>query len=286
MLSFKSFITEATGKIINAEDHPDYKKRSASEVLTHSPQQVHDALHTDATSLKIMSKGIKHPEGTKVGARLNLNVLKNTGVPVMTVHKATNKSEYKHGKGFYKGEAEGYHHVVALKNAHFNVDQSGREKIAKGEIAKHPMASVDGEIQHPKEHNFDGVEARFNPTQHHLFVDTHGHAIRSAEHVTLHGHRAYLRGKIEYHTPETAPKRKGDHPSTSTFKEEMSTYDIYFGKDGILSETKLSTAERLTKRLKQHGYDPDAALKRSQDVKKKLDADEKRYIEMGIIKPK
>lgn len=230
MLSFKQFMVEATGHTINAEDHPLYKKRSASEIGLHSNKEVHDALNTDETSKKIMAKKISHPESTKVGARLNLNVLKNTKVPVLTVHKATNKSGYKEGKGFYKGEAEAYHHVIHLKNAHFNVHQKGREDIVSGKTAKHPMASVDGEMHHPTHSNFDGVEAKFNPKSHHLFVDGHGNAIRSAEHVTLHGHRAYLRGKIEYHTKETAPKRAGDSPSESSIKEQTeSTFDAYFG---------------------------------------------------------
>lgn len=231
MLSFKQFITEASGHTIDAKDHPLYKERSASDVGLHSHKEVHDALNTDETSKKIMAKHINHPEGTKVGARLNLNVLKNTKVPVMTVHKTTNKTGYKHGEGFYKGEAQAYHHVIHLKNAHFNVHQKGREEIATGKSTKHPMASVDGEIHHPKHHNFSGVEAKFNPKSHHLFVDGHGHAIKSAEHVTLHGHKAYLRGKIQYHSKETAPKRAGDSPSETHIKEQNeSAYDAYFGE--------------------------------------------------------
>lgn len=60
----------------------------------------------------------------------------------------------------------------------------------------------------------------------------------------------------------------------------MKTY-----KEFVL-EAKLSTAERLSKKLKKSGYDPDAALKRSEETKKKLDADEERYIKMGILKPR
>ena len=234
MKTFKQFIFE--NSIINAEDHPDYKKRESSDVLTHTPEQVKNALQTDATSVKIMKKGIQHPEGTLVGARLNINVLKNTGVPILTVHKATNKTGYMHGKGFYNGEAEGYRQVLHLKNAHFNVHQKSREDIASGKKPKFPMASVDGEIQNPQENNFDGVEARFNPMQHHLFVDSKGNAIKSAEHVTLHGHRAYLRGKIEYYSPENAPKREGTSNTQVTFKEDISEYDMYFGENGVLSE--------------------------------------------------
>jgi len=232
MKSFKTFITEAAGKIIDAKSHPDYRERSEKDVGLHSSEDVHKALNTDETSKKIMAKNIRHKTGTKVGVRLNLNVLKNTKVPVMTLHKATNKEGYKQGKGFYKGEAEAYHHVVHLKNAHFNVHQKGRENIATGKENKHPMASVDGEYQETQHHNFSGVEVSFNPKRHHHFVDSQGRAVKSAEDVTVHGHRAYLRGKIEYHTPQTAPKRAGDSPSETKLHEEydmMSTYDIYFG---------------------------------------------------------
>lgn len=234
-LEFKLQLDEAVGKIIDAKDHPLYQERTAEDVKLHSPEEVKNALNSDATSVRIMDKGIKHPMGTLVGARLNLNVLKNSKIPVLTMHKATNKSGYKKGQGFYKGEAEAYHHVAHLKNAHFNVHQQGREDILSGKAAKHPMASVDGEFQNTTKPNFNGVEARFNPRENHLFVDGNGRAIKSAEDVTLHGHRAYLRGKIEYHTAETAPTRKSDSPSKSQLSESFDEYSIYF--DDLNEET-------------------------------------------------
>jgi len=229
----EELLSEAVGNIINAKDHPLYKTRSEDEIKLHSPEKVQKALNGDATSVRIMDKNDKPKHGDLVGARLNINVLKNTskkdidgrpilstGVPILTLHKNTNTSNYKRGQGFYKGEARSYQQVATLHNAHFNVHQKGREAIATGKMNKHPMASVDGNYDAHAEPNFDGVEARFNPMDHHLFVDNNGHAIKSAEHVTLHGHRAYLRGKIEYHTPETAPKRAGDAPSKTQFKPE------------------------------------------------------------------
>ena len=222
----------AEGKWLDSKDSPHYKHRSAEELGVKSPTEVDQALRTDAKSVEVMGRGHELAHGQLVGARLNLNVLKNTKVPVLTLHKATNKDGYKVGKGFYKGTPLQYHHVVTLKNAHFNVDQKGREDIATGKQSKFPMASVDGEYQHHAAHSFDGVEARFNPMQHHLFVDPDGRAIRSAEEVTLHGHRAYLRGKIEYHSAKTAPKRRGEHPSVAQIMEgieNLSDYEIYFG---------------------------------------------------------
>lgn len=227
----EELLSEAVGTIVQDVDHPLYKKRTVDEIGLKSPEEVKNALNSDKTSVTIMNKNDNPKEGDLVGARLNINVLKNTskkdengkpilstGLPVLTLHRNTNKSNYKRGQGFYKGEARAYQQVATLKNAHFNVHQVGRELIATGKESKHPMASVDGEYVQPDKPDFSGVEARFNPEKHHLFVDNNGHAIKSAEHVTLYGHRAYLRGKIEYHTPETAPKRAGDAPSQVTFR--------------------------------------------------------------------
>lgn len=218
--AYQTIIAEATGKIVNAEDHPLYQKRDPGSIGLKTDDEVHTALNSDATSVRIMGKGHKFAEGEKTGVRLNINVLKNTKVPVLTMHSPTNKIGYKKNNGFYNGEAKEYKQAATLKNAYFNVNQGGREKIATGQQNKFPMASVDGENTNKKP-NFDGVEARFNPMANHLFVDGHGKAIRSAEEVTLHGHRAYMRGKIEYHTQETAPKRSGDAPTNATLSEEI-----------------------------------------------------------------
>lgn len=227
----EELLSESNGTVIDAESHPLYKKRTVDEIGLKSPEEVQSALNSDATSVRIMNKKDNPKEGDLVGARLNINVLKNTskkdengnpilstGLPVLTMHKNTNKWQYKQGQGFYKGEARAYQQVATLKNAQFNVHQKGREAIATGELNKHPMASVDGEYVHTNKPDFSGVEVRFNPMNHHLFVDNNGHAIKSAEHVTLYGHRAYVRGKTEYHTPETAPQRAGDAPSQTKFK--------------------------------------------------------------------
>jgi hypothetical protein len=98
------------------------------------------------------------------------------------------------------------------------VQQIGREKIASGQ-AKAPMASIDGELQFVDAPNFDGIEVSFNPKRTHLFIDADGFAIRYAEEVTIHGHRAYLRGQIEYYTASTAPARAGDMASVAKLKQ-------------------------------------------------------------------
>ena len=75
------------------------------------------ALQQDSVARRIMAKGLFPVKGQRIGVRLNLNILKNTGVAVQTLHAATNKQGYAKNKGFYNGEAIGYASAVTLKNA-------------------------------------------------------------------------------------------------------------------------------------------------------------------------
>jgi hypothetical protein len=79
------------------------------------------------------------------------------------------------------------------------------------------MASIDGEWAATAEPDFNGVEVSFNPKRVRLFVDSQGFAVRRADQVTICGHRAFLRGAIEYYTDETAPKKVGDQPCCAKF---------------------------------------------------------------------
>ena len=190
---------------------------STLSVITLDTSAVDAALQADAVARRIMAKNLFPVKGQRVGVRLNLNVLKNTGVAVQTLHAATNKLGYSKNKGFYNGEAIGYAGAVTLKNAFFNVEQSARDAIACGHGAKSPMASVDGQFVEAPTHismaEHEPKEVRFNPKAVHLFVDENNAAIRRAEYVTIVGHRAYAWGDIEYHTEATAPKRVGSAPS-------------------------------------------------------------------------
>ena len=60
-----------------------------------------------------MNKDSKVSEGQKVGVRLNLNVMKNTGVPVQTMHDKT-----------ASGEALRYSPAVMVKNPELYVNQN------------------------------------------------------------------------------------------------------------------------------------------------------------------
>jgi len=184
-----------------------------------SPQQVKKVLSEDVVSARIMAEDIFPQPGDCVGVRLNLNVLKSTGVAIQTLHQATNDKGYKRNQGFYNGKACGYAQAVHLKNAYFNVQQGAREAIATGTQPKSAMASVDGQlVKAESPEGFEGVEVRFNPRTDHLFVDAEGNAVQFAEEVIILGHRAYAKG-IRYHTELTVPPRAGDAPSNTRIRQ-------------------------------------------------------------------
>lgn len=171
----------------------------------------------DATAARIIAKQRTPAPGDLIGVRLNLNVLKNTGVAVQTLHKATNQHGYTRNKGFFRGEVIGYAETVHLEHAYFNVDQVARENIACGREHKSAMASIDGNFVKTDEtlpQHY--IEVRFNPKDVHLFVDSEGNAVRYAEKVVVQGHRAYASGHIEYHSATTAPVKQGIATSRAT----------------------------------------------------------------------
>lgn len=179
-------------------------------------QTIETALQGDATARRILAKGIKLTEGDRCGIRLNINVLRSTGVAVHSVHKGRASDGYQRNSGWWSGEVLTYAPVVVLKNAYFNVSQSARDRIACGG-SKDPMASIDGNILLPDQINFDGVRVGFNPEKQHLFGDVTGLAVRFAEEVTILGHQAFCRGRIEFYTERTAPAKKGNAASSSRF---------------------------------------------------------------------
>lgn len=184
-----------------------------------SPDVIQSALQRDAVARRILAKGVCAEPNQLVGVRLNINVMRSTGVAVHSIHRATSKDGHASGRGFYRGEVIHYLPVVQLRDAYFNVHQGGREGIASGTMAKHPMASIDGQYQ-PIDGpaNFDGVEVRFNPKLTHLFVDNENFAVQYAQEVTILGNRAFARGLIRYFKAASAPKRAGDANSIAMFK--------------------------------------------------------------------
>lgn len=192
---------------------PGHSLYQAHDVAPNNMAVIDAALQKDSVARRIQAKGLHPQAGEPVGVRLNINVLKHTGVAVHSIHKATTPDGHTKGRGLYNKEVISYLNVVLLRDAYFNVSQKEREKIAVGG-AKTPMASVDGCFM-PIDGvpNFCGLEISFNPHAVHLFVDSRGYAVRYAEEVTILGHRAYARGKVEFYTPLTAPARSGTAPS-------------------------------------------------------------------------
>lgn len=179
-----------------AEDSPLYRSRKIEEVGVMRDGRIisnpitDEALSTDATSKRIIAKESVVNEGQQVGIRLNLNVMKNTGVPVQTMH---DKSA--------SGEALRYSPAVTVRNPVLYVNQGARKKIATFQENKFPMASVNGEFMTDQLDgmNFDGVKAFFNPFKQNVFVDASGRPIKSAEEATIIGSTVILRGEIEYY---------------------------------------------------------------------------------------
>lgn len=203
------------GKTIDAKSSPHYQRRGDQRPLSEA-----DALalvrEKDATGRRILDKGVDVPLGKPIGVRANLNVKKSTGITVQTMHDGT-EQQLARRTGLFGGEAIGYGAAVTLTNVNFSVNQRARYKIATGKANKFPMASVDGRKAATGDDAFDGVEIKFNPMKHHLFVDPSGRAIKSAEYATVTGSSVFVRGKITYYDEGDAPKPYGDHPSEATF---------------------------------------------------------------------
>lgn len=210
--------------------HPLYRQRQA---YLSNVEKTLEALKSDSTANRILNKKILIEPGDRVGVRLNLNVLKSTGMAIQTIHQGRKDSNgYQNNKGFWHGLVIGYGEAVTLKNAYFNVNQIARELIATEQHNKFAMASIDGDfLRIDNKANLDGVEIRFNPKQTHLFIDEKNQAIRFAEEVTIVGHRAYARGKILYHTSETVPMRAGIAHSIAQIATLDSTNTIETIKD-------------------------------------------------------
>ena len=204
----RKFLGAMSG-VTRAEANQLYRERSSEQAtnvvvrgntVKVDEKTIQDALSTDAASKRIMAKGVEVEQGRKVGVRLNLNVMKNTGVPVQTMHEKT-----------ASGEALQYAGAVTVKNATLYVNPEARKKIATFQENKFPMASVNGEFVSSDIDgaDYNGVKASFNPFLQGAFVDAAGRPIKSAEEATIIGGDVYLRGEIEYFSANDAKLLQG-----------------------------------------------------------------------------
>lgn len=194
-----------------------YQLRDSLQESIPDLKSVSAALDGDAVARRVLAKGYRMADGELCGVRLNLNVLKTTGVAVHSIHAPSNgNGGHRANRGFWRGAVLTYRPVVVMRDAYFNVCQRGREQIACGGSSKFPMASVDG-VFAEEFPSLDGIAIRFNPRREHLFVDPDGRAIQWAEHVTLAGPLVVVRGRVRYYTERTAPPRAGNAPSQVRF---------------------------------------------------------------------
>lgn len=199
--------------IIQDTEHPLYQQQT---VTMATDDEVANALASDATSKRIMAKGLMPAEGQIVGVRLNLNIIKSKGVAVQTIHSGNSSNGYMRGRGLYNGSALAYLKYACLIDAYFNVNQVAREKIASAAEPKHSMASVDGTFS-LAEPSFDGVEILFQPKRIHLFCDADNRPIQYAQFVTVYASRVYARGRLVFYDETTAPAKVGASPSAVRF---------------------------------------------------------------------
>lgn len=210
---------------IEAQESPLYQRRTKEDVPFVSNEQVkNDVPKMDATTRQTEAKNIKIEPGMLVGSQININASRSLGYPVLTIHYTFDKGKSpKENPNASKGEAIGQRGNITLSNVNFNVSQSERNKIAEGR-AKGVMAMAVGRVM-DTEPNFDGIELSFNPAREHLFVDSEGRAVKSAEEVTVMGYKAYARGKISYFEDFEDPRNpQYTAPSQTKFaktKEEL-----------------------------------------------------------------
>ena len=252
----KKFMGALSGKT-QATENQLYRQRSKAQGKTVRVKGqnvnldndvVAAALDSDATSKRIMAKGVDVKPGRKVGIRLNLNVMKKTGVPVQTMHEKT-----------ASGEALQYAGAVMVKNATLYVNPEARKKIATFQDNKFPMASVNGEFvsSDMDNINYDGVKATFNPFLQGSFIDAAGRPIKSAEEATIIGGNVYLRGEIEYFDAND-PVFKQAAKETPANKEKRTErgpkYDKAVKRFSAYAESQLGTKFE-TKQEAEAAYD-------------------------------
>ena len=105
-------------------------------------------------------------EGYPVALRIDIPAFNRTGNYVVTVHEKGTPSKV--------GEVIGYDNIARVDNPVFMSNETGAEKIYKGESKKFPIATVAGEFNPsrdiPKDIN-DWTPVGFDPKEHSYFYD-------------------------------------------------------------------------------------------------------------------
>ena len=199
------------GFYFDAKNSPLYMTRTENDVSFPTEAEAKAAIAGNKVASNIMSERNNVKEGDFVGVRQDLNI---KGAPLLAIHQGK-ESLLTSGAGFFSGEVQSYAPYVTLKNVHFKIRQTAREKIAQGVEQKSKMGSADGQYVKTDKPNFDGIELRFNPMREHLFVDAMGRAVKHADEITAVAKRAFARGNIEYYGEEDVPPRAGTAPTNA-----------------------------------------------------------------------
>ena len=212
--------------VITQEDVKILYPKQRQQKVDITEAQVQKALQTDKTAQRIIAKGIKPKQGENVGIRLNLNVFKNTGVPVQSIHKGTKTDAFKKvdgTSGNFRGEVINYAPAVTLKDVYLNTHQKSIYEVKNKIKNKFPLASVDGKFQDVpfNKQNLKGTELRFNPSDTQLFETMDGKPVRFVEEATVSGTRVFARGKIDYFTEANKPKPYAPEKSTKQRQQKV-----------------------------------------------------------------
>ena len=232
--------------VITQEDVKILYPKQRQQKVDVTEEQVQEALQTDKTAQRIIAKGIKPKQGENVGIRLNLNVFKNTGVPVQSIHKGTKTDAFKKvdgTSGNFRGEVINYAPAVTLKDVYLNTHQKSIYEVKNKIKNKFPLASVDGKFQDVpfNKQNLKGTELRFNPFNTQLFETMDGKPVRFVEEATVSGTRVFARGKIDYFTEANKPKPYTPEKST---KQRQQLPDGYFVQETGKGEFTLMKENR------------------------------------------
>jgi hypothetical protein len=194
-------------------------------------QEITNTSWSDQISNKLFANR-ELPDGTNVMVRLNLNGVVKRGDQKMhltTIHEPF--SQKKDGSfAITVKNAIGYDGVVTIRNVNFIINQKARADIFRGEN-KLPMGGAQGEIVQGVR-DLEGTRIAFNPAREHLFVRVDdGRPVKYADELTVSDTDVFVRGNVEYYTPEDMPQPLDDLPTAANF-------------EGIsLSETKVKRGE-------------------------------------------
>jgi hypothetical protein len=217
----------------------DVEQREQKDMPKLTQKQVDEALQTDKVARRIIAEGNQPKQGENVGVRLNLNVFKNTGLPIQAIHQGTKTDAYKRVDGVsgnFRGKVINYAPAVTLKDVYLNTHQKAVYEVKNKIKNKFPLASVDGlyqDIPYDKQ-DLTGTELRFNPFNTMLFETLDGTPVRSVEEATVYGTRVFARGKIEYFTEENTPP---PYEPTKTEKREQKDVKFKIQKKRIYNQT-------------------------------------------------